>query len=137
MQSDPPPIEILGPATAPLAMVVRRSFESQATRFVTGPESNLQVGFIVTKAGGDIQRHRHLPITRQVNGTMEVIIVRSGSCQVDLYLDDGTPVCSQPLHAGDLVILYRGAHGFRVDADTVLLEVKQGPYAGADDKERF
>lgn len=131
------PVEVIGPAADPIASIVRLAFESQATRFVTTSDSNLQVGFVIAKSGSGIQRHRHLPIERRVSGTMEVIVVRSGICHVDLYLDDGSPVCSRELRTGDLIILYRGAHGFRMAADTVLLEVKQGPYAGMDDKERF
>jgi hypothetical protein len=30
-----------------------------------------------------------------------------------------------------------GGHGFRIKEDTVLLEIKQGPYLGVDDKELF
>jgi len=30
-----------------------------------------------------------------------------------------------------------GGHGFQIKEDTVLLEIKQGPYLGADDKELF
>jgi hypothetical protein len=30
-----------------------------------------------------------------------------------------------------------GSHGFRMIDDTVFIDVKQGPYTGIDEKERF
>jgi hypothetical protein len=41
------------------------------------------------------------------------------------------------LRAGDIAIAVGGGHGFRMLEDTVLLEVKQGPYPGQTEKERF
>jgi hypothetical protein len=35
------------------------------------------------------------------------------------------------------VIFVDGGHGFRILEDTVLLEVKQGPYTGLEEKEFF
>ena len=41
------------------------------------------------------------------------------------------------MEEGDIVLLLGGAHGFRMIEDTILFEVKQGPYAGEADKKRF
>lgn len=38
---------------------------------------------------------------------------------------------------GDVLVLVDGGHGFRMTEDTVLVEIKQGPYLGLDDKARF
>jgi hypothetical protein len=38
---------------------------------------------------------------------------------------------------GDVVVLLDGGHGFRMLEDTVLLEIKQGPYSGLGEKEQF
>jgi hypothetical protein len=35
------------------------------------------------------------------------------------------------------MLMVAGGHGFRMLEDTVILEVKQGPYTGEDEKERF
>ena len=35
------------------------------------------------------------------------------------------------------MLMVGGGHGFRMLEDTVFLEVKQGPYTGLDEKERF
>jgi len=54
-----------------------------------------------------------------------------------MYGDDKALVASRELGAGDLVVSLAGGHGFRMLEDTVLLEVKQGPYGGLAEKERF
>ena len=41
------------------------------------------------------------------------------------------------LEEGDVILLLDGGHGFEMLEDTVLMEIKQGPYLGELDKERF
>ena len=49
---------------------------------------------------------------------------------MDVYSDDQRLVATRELGLGDILIAVRGGHGFRVLEDTVLLEIKQGPYPG-------
>jgi len=51
--------------------------------------------------------------------------------------DDKQLVATRELRTGDLMLMVGGGHGFRMLEDTVFLEVKQGPYIGIDEKERF
>lgn len=120
-----------------LAMVVRAGFSPPATRFVTPDNCNQQVGFIVYGANTQIPRHSHLPIERTIQGTTEVVLVRSGSCTAEIYDTERKLIAEFHLNVGDLILLNGGAHGFRVHEDTVLLEVKQGPFMTAPEKERF
>jgi quercetin dioxygenase-like cupin family protein len=120
-----------------LAYLVRATWAPKATEFVTPDAFSLQMGVIVYAKGEAIQPHMHLPIVREVHGTSEVVSVRSGECEVDLYDDERRFVASRTLRQGDIVLLLGGAHGFRMNEDTVLFEVKQGPYVDGRDKERF
>lgn len=120
-----------------LAYIVRADWFPKKTEFVTPDTFNLQLGMIVYGAGEAIAPHMHLPITRTVQGTNEVVIVRRGRCDIDLYDDSRTFVGTRQLNTGDIVLLLGGGHGFRMNEDTVLFEVKQGPYAHGRDKERF
>ena len=120
-----------------LAVILRTGVSPAETDFVTAPGENFQVGFIVYAANGVVQRHVHRPIARQLVGTSEVLVVRKGSCVVELFDDERRPVTSKELRVGDVILLLAGGHGFRMLEDTVLLEVKQGPYTGLDEKERF
>lgn len=119
-----------------LALAIRRGPPS-ATFFVTPPELNLQVGFIVYPDGGEVPRHSHENLHREIDGTHEVLVIRQGSCIATLYDERGELVRELKLSAGDVIVLVRGGHAFRMLEDTVFLEVKQGPYPGTDEKQRF
>jgi len=79
----------------------------------------------------------HLPQERHLIGTSEVLVVKSGRCLVDVYNDDKVLVDTQELRTGDVLLMVGGGHGFRMLEDTVFLEIKQGPYLGMEEKERF
>ena len=121
----------------PLAYISRAETNPKQTSFLTPSDLNLQMGFVVYPAGGEITRHIHLPLERHVVGTAEVLVVKKGRCEVDIYGDDEGLVASRELRAGDVLLLLGGGHGFRMLEDTVFLEIKQGPYTGLDEKERF
>lgn len=130
-------METIAWAGQPLCYIVRRELVPQRTTFLTPAEATLQVGYIVYQAAQEIPRHIHRRIERAIDRTGEVLLVRNGRCELDVYNDDRERVATREVREGDLIIFVGGGHGFRVMEDTVLLEVKQGPYAGNDEKERF
>ena len=121
----------------PLAYIIRGKLNLTQTTFLTPPEFKQQVGFIVYPAGGEIQRHVHRPLERHLVGTSEVLIVRRGRCEIDVYNDERQLVAVRELGQGDIMLMVAGGHGFRMLENTVFLEVKQGPYTGLEEKERF
>lgn len=132
-----PQVEIIEDEGQPLTYVVRTSAPPTETTFLTPPEFKQQVGFVVYPKGGEIARHVHRPLERRLVGTSEVILVQKGRCLLDIYSDDCALVATRELGPGDLMLMVGGGHGFRMLEDTVLLEIKQGPYTGLDEKERF
>ena len=122
---------------AVLAYLITRESEFTETTFVSEPQDLLQLGFVVYGAGKSISPHVHLPVERRINGTSEFLWVRKGHCEVDIYDDNRTLVTTKELHVGDAILLLAGGHSFRMHEDTVLVEVKQGPYFGLEEKERF
>jgi hypothetical protein len=128
---------IHSPGGQPLAYIIRAQLAPEATTFLTPNDFKQQVGFIVYPAGGEIARHVHRPLERHLVGTSEVIVVRSGSCELDIYDDDRALVSTHTLSTGDVMVMVGGGHGFRMLEDTVLLEVKQGPYTGQAEKVLF
>jgi hypothetical protein len=120
-----------------LALVIYRQFEPHKTTFLTPKECSQQLGFIVYTKGTRIPRHVHLPLERTITGTTEVIFVRAGVCTAEIYSDSKQLIAEFSLGAGDVILLNGGAHGFRVHEDTVLMEVKQGPFTDRPEKERF
>jgi hypothetical protein len=130
-------IEIVQDQGATLAYLIRHDTSSRTTEFFTSDDDTFQGGFVVYPSGGQVQAHIHLPIKREVVGTSELLMVRSGRCYVDIYSDDHRLVATLELEAGDGVLSLRGGHGFRMIEDTVLFELKQGPFVGPAEKERF
>jgi len=120
-----------------LAILIRHELEPERTAFLTSPEYRQQVGFVVAAAGSEIPRHDHRPIERFLRGTSECLIVRRGKSEVTFYGRDRREVCRRVVSRGDVLVLVEGGHGFRQIEDTVFLEIKQGPYPGVDEKDRF
>jgi len=120
-----------------LAYIITADTSIEKTTFITPPEFKQQVGFVVYPAGGEIVPHIHLPIERHIIGTSEVLLLRKGRCLVDFYSDNREPVITRELKTDDVLILIAGGHGFHMLEDTIFIEIKQGPYARQDDKERF
>lgn len=131
------PVEIIESEGISLAYIVDAKWHPSETTFMTPGSFALQMGMIVYGADQDIPAHVHLPITRQVEGTSECIVVRKGRCRVTIYNSARVFVAERDLEEGAIILLLGGGHGFHLYEDTVLFEVKQGPYAGNQDKERF
>ena len=119
------------------SIIIRRDFRPTGTTFVTSPDLAQQVGFVVYPAGGVIKRHIHKNVDRQNISSSEALIVREGKLDIDIFDENKSLVATRTLEAGDFVLMVSGGHGFRVLEPTVLLEIKLGPYGGAEDKELF
>jgi oxalate decarboxylase/phosphoglucose isomerase-like protein (cupin superfamily) len=119
------------------SIIIRRDFQPTETTFVTKPELAQQVGFVVYPAGGVIKRHIHKNVDRQNISSSEALIIRKGKLEIDIFDQNKSLLATRVLEAGDFVLMVSGGHGFRILEDTILLEIKLGPYAGASDKELF
>jgi len=127
-------IESIREGSVELAVIIRAGYSRQGVTFVTPDEYSQQLGYMNRPAGYRIPAHVHNPVPRAVVFTREVLLVRSGRMRVDFYTDAGTYAQSRILAAGDVILLAAGGHGFEMLEDTEMIEVKQGPYAGLDDK---
>jgi hypothetical protein len=132
-----PQLETVSYQGKTLCLIVRAAPSPDKTTFFTGGECNLQVGKIVYPKDGMIPRHDHRPVERHVSGTSEVLIVEKGRMIADIYTNDRVLHSSHAIGQGDILVLLDGGHGFRLLDDTILVEVKQGPYSAQQDKERF
>lgn len=120
-----------------LALIIRRSFRKEGIEFFTPGTYSQQIGYMNRPAGYVIAPHVHKPVKREVQFTKEVLFVKSGRVRVDFYSDDQTYLESTVLEEGDVILLAYGGHGFEMLEPTEMIEVKQGPYAGEQDKVRF
>lgn len=118
-----------------LAIVIRGEWLPElGTRFFTQPKHGLQLGSIHRTAGCIIPAHTHVGAHRQTQGTQEVLILRSGWIKVTFYTSSGEMVTSRELVGGDVVMLVSGGHRVEFIEESDILEVKQGPYPGPQDK---
>lgn len=120
-----------------LAILISRQFDREGIHFFTSDNLSQQLGYIHYKGGTLIQPHVHNHITREVKYTQEVLFIRKGRLRADFYSSDQKYLESRILEAGDVLLLVSGGHGFEVLEEVEMFEVKQGPYMGLDDKERF
>jgi hypothetical protein len=120
-----------------LAIVVSHKFNDAGIHFVTPDELPQQVGFMRYPAGKSIQPHSHKPVPRQINSTQETLFIRKGKLRVDFYDSRENLVESRTLVAGDVIMLIAGGHGFEVIEEIEMIEVKQGPYFGDQERVRF
>ena len=122
---------------AELAIIVRSSFSQPGINFFTPNDYSQQLAYMSHPKGKKIQPHVHKKVQREVLYTQETLFIRKGKLQVDFYSDDQKFLESRILEAGDVILLIKGGHGFRVLEDLEMFEVKQGPYAGDEDKIKF
>ncbi len=120
-----------------LAVIVRANYHSDGIEFFTPDDYSQQLGYMNRPQGYVIPPHVHNPVTREVKFTKEVLVIRTGKVRVDFYDDDQNYLESRILNQGDIVLLAHGGHGFEMLEASEIVEVKQGPYAGDNDKTRF
>jgi hypothetical protein len=127
-------IEHILHGTTELAIIIRSSYVREGITFLTPNDYSQQLGYMNRRAGYRIPAHIHNSVPRAVTFTREVLLIKSGKVRVDFYGDNREYVESRILNPGDVILLAAGGHGFEMLEDTEMIEVKQGPYAGDEDK---
>jgi mannose-6-phosphate isomerase-like protein (cupin superfamily) len=120
-----------------LAVIVDHRFRESGIHFFTPDDLSQQLAFMRHPAGKSIAPHIHNPVPREVRYTQEVLLLRKGRLKVNFYDENRCYLESRILEAGDVILLAEGGHGFEVLEEIEMIEVKQGPYAGEQDKTRF
>ena len=119
------------------AIIIRRQFKKDGIEFVTPDEFSQQLAYMKRSEGYSIPPHVHNPVPREVQFTQETLFIKSGKVRVDFYDDNKQYLESWILNQGDVILLATGGHGFEMLEKSEIIEVKQGPYAGEQDKTRF
>lgn len=93
----------------------------------------MQVGMWAYDSGKRILAHTHNDAPRNVARTHETLYVRKGRIEVRIYNEARALVATLQAGEGDVLTLMAGGHGYTILQDgTQVLEVKNGPYVGAD-----
>ena len=120
-----------------LAVILHASYKTEGISFFTPPSFSQQLAYMNRPAGYVIPPHVHNPAVREVKFTKEVLFIKSGKVRCDFYSDDRRYLESLVLQKGDVILLAHGGHGFEMIEESEIIEVKQGPYVGDQDKTRF
>lgn len=120
-----------------LSIIIRSSYEKSGIEFFTPDDYSQQLGYMKRPKGYEIPPHRHNLVERQVVLTQEVLLVKSGKVRVDFYDDQQSYIESRIIQKGDVILLAGGGHGFEILEEAEMIEVKQGPYCGENDKVHF
>jgi mannose-6-phosphate isomerase-like protein (cupin superfamily) len=120
-----------------LAIIIRSDYRKDGIEFFTPDDFSQQLAYMNRPAGYKITPHVHNKVQREVFYTQEVLFIKKGKLKIDFYDDDRKYVSTSVLTTGDVILLSAGGHGFEMLEPTEMIEVKQGPYAGEQDKTRF
>lgn len=120
-----------------IAIIIPSEFSKNGIEFFTPNEFSQQLAYMKRPTGYSIPAHTHNKVQREVFYTLETLFIRKGRVKIDFYSRDQKFLESQEVKTGDVVLLASGGHGFTMIEETEMIEVKQGPYAGEEDKKRF
>ena len=118
-------------------IVLRDNYKNETISFFTPDSFSQQLGYLPHKKGNVIKPHKHKINKREILYTHEVLLLKKGKVKVNFYKNEKTYVDSEIINEGDIILLCGGGHGFELLEDTIMIEIKQGPYVGIEDKERF
>ena len=120
-----------------LVIIIRNNFNKPGIHFFTPNEFSQQLAYMNHPTGKIIEPHFHNPIERSVIYTQEVLLLKKGILKVNFYDNHQQFLFSRILTQGDVILLASGGHGFEVIEEIEMIEIKQGPYQGDNDKVRF
>lgn len=119
------------------AIIIKSNYNKPGISFFTPNDFSQQLGYMNRPKGHIIEPHVHNLVERKVTLTQEVLYVKHGKVRVDFYDDNRNYLESTVIETGDVILLASGGHGFEMLEDSELIEIKQGPYVGDEDKVRF
>jgi len=120
-----------------IAIIIPQEFEKYGIEFFTPNDYSQQLAYMKREKGYKIQAHTHNLVQREVINTLETLFIKKGRLRVDFYSEEKKFIESYELKTGDVILLVSGGHGFEMLEETELIEVKQGPFLGDQDKVRF
>jgi hypothetical protein len=130
-------LEIVRNLDQTIGIILRSQYQAEGIHFFTPDVFSQQLAYMNRPEGYVIPPHVHNPVKRDVLWTQEVLLIKSGKIRVDFYTDGKHYLESRILQTGDVILLAAGGHGFEMLEPTEIIEIKQGPYCGDQDKTRF
>lgn len=131
------PLEMIQLNGECLAIIIYHDYTREGVAFFTPGDFSQQLGYMKHNKGDTIPEHVHILHPREIRYTQETLLIKRGLVKVNFYTEDRQYFASRELTTGDVILLASGGHGFEFLEETEMIEVKQGPYCGDQDKIRF
>ena len=86
-----------------------------------------------------LHAHKHNVVIRKTEITQEVLYIKKGRILAQIYDLSEKLIREIEVYRDDILIMLNGGHGYKILEDnTQVLEIKNGPYPGAEkDRKRF
>lgn len=133
------PTKIYSKLTNELMLVINKKTDISEERTDLCPDTEfLQVSTKRLNKPAIFKAHKHLYLERNTNITQEAWIVLEGKIRAFFYDLDNTLLYETDLISGDCAVVFKAGHSFEVIYDnTILYEIKNGPYFGQQKDKEF
>ena len=120
-------------------LVINRFSEINERRIDVCPDTEyLQVSTKKMPKGLTFKPHKHNILERNTKKTQEGWIIFEGKVMASFWDIDDTLLFNTILEKGDCAIVFNAGHSFEVlEEDTILYEIKTGPYYGVEKDKSF
>ncbi|OUU28803.1 MAG: hypothetical protein CBC04_00665 [Verrucomicrobia bacterium TMED44] len=110
----------------------------EGLEFLSDDSDFIQLGTWNYKKHFSTVPHYHLEHDKPSNLTQEVVLVHKGSVKCRLYTKEGKFVEEVDINEGELIVQIYGVHEYIMNKDSIVLEIKNGPYFGPEvDRKRI
>lgn len=116
-----------------LAIFFPGNMDEEGIQFFTDSQNPLQIGMHNRKKGLSLKPHIHkLSGPLEIKSVQEILLVLKGKIRVNIFSMKSELLASRMLSVGESVLLISGGHGVDFIEDSIVYEVKQGPYPGVN-----
>lgn len=122
-----------------LLLVINKKQDITSNRTDLCPSDQfLQISTKILTNNTTFRPHKHLKLERNTDITQEAWIILSGKIKCKFYDLDDSIILEEVLSGGDCAVVFKAGHSFEVLEDnTILYEVKNGPYYGTEKDKTF
>ncbi|WP_300156516.1 hypothetical protein [Solidesulfovibrio sp.] len=116
-----------------LAMVLGGEDFKDGLSFFTDNGDFIQLGSWRYAAGTRLAAHNHNTVPRRSDRTQEAVVVLRGRLRASVYSEEDVLLDRIEAGPGEVMLFLAGGHGYEIlEDDTVVVEVKNGPYPGPE-----
>lgn len=112
-----------------IALIIRADYFTNDVQFFSKPHDFFQLGFFYRKKGYHVPAHYHSPKDKiYLSELSECIQVKRGKIKVRYFSDELSLIAEITLQTGDTILHTTVIHEVEFIQDSLILELKQGPY---------